>query len=86
MDVTTFSNFRKNLKAHLDDVVNDQKPLYVTRANGEDVVVLSKSVYEGLSEKYFLMSSPKNAERLLESLKELDEGGGVKRDLIEIED
>jgi len=82
MDVTTYSNFRKNLKAHLDDVVNDQKPLYVTRANGEDVVVLSKSDYEGLQETYYLMSSPKNAERLLHALKELDEGGTV-RELIE---
>lgn len=83
MEVTTYSNFRQNLKAHLDDVVNDQKPLYVTRANGEDVVVLSKSDYEGLQETYYLMSSPKNAERLLHALKELDEGGGTVRELIE---
>ena len=66
MDVTTYSNFRQNLKSHLDDVVNDQKALYVTRANGEDVVVLSKSDYEGLQETYYLMRSPKNAERLME--------------------
>ncbi|REG90575.1 type II toxin-antitoxin system Phd/YefM family antitoxin [Algoriphagus antarcticus] len=83
MDVTTYSNFRQNLKAHLDDVVNDQKPLYVTRANGEDVVVLSKSDYEGLQETYYLMSSPKNAERLLEVLEQANKGLGVKRDLIE---
>ncbi|MFT4854753.1 MAG: antitoxin YefM [Algoriphagus sp.] len=86
MDVTTYSNFRQNLKSHLDDVVNDQKALYVTRANGEDVVVLSKSDYEGLQETYYLMSSPKNAERLLESIKELDNGGGTKRELIEPEE
>jgi antitoxin YefM len=83
MDVTTYSNFRQNLKAHLDDVVNDQKPLYVTRANGEDVVVLSKSDYEGLQETYYLMSSPKNAERLIEVLEQANKGLGVKRDLIE---
>jgi antitoxin YefM len=83
MEVTTYSNFRQNLKAYLDDVVNDQKPLYVTRANGEDVVVLSKSDYEGLQETYYLMSSPKNAERLLEALEQANKGLGVKRDLIE---
>ncbi len=83
MDVTTYSNFRQNLKAHLDGVVNDQKALYVTRANGEDVVVLSKSDYEGLQETYYLMSSPKNAERLLEALDQANKGLGVKRDLIE---
>ena len=86
MDVTTYSNFRQNLKSHLDDVINDQKALYVTRANGEDVVVLSKSDYEGLQETYYLMSSPKNAERLLESSQELDNGGGTKRALIEHEE
>lgn len=83
MEVTTYSNFRQNLKSHLDEVVNDQKALYVTRANGEDVVVLSKSDYEGLQETYYLMSSPKNAERLLEVLDQADKGLGVKRDLIE---
>ncbi len=83
MEVTTYSKFRENMKSYLDDVVNDSRPLYVTRTNGEDVVVLSKSDYEGLQETYYLMSSPKNAERLLEALKELDEGKGVKRDLIE---
>jgi antitoxin YefM len=86
MDVTTYSNFHQNLKSHHDDVVNDQKALYVTRANGEDVVVLSKSDYEGLQETYYLMSGPKNAERLLESIKELDNGGGTKRELIEPEE
>ncbi len=86
MDVTTYSKFRQNLKSHLDGVVNDQKALYVTRANGEDVVVLSKSDYESMQETYYLMSSPKNAERLMDALKELDEGGGVKRDLIEIDE
>ncbi len=86
MEVTTYSKFRENMKSYLDDVVNDQKPLYITRANGEDVVVLSKSDYEGLQETYYLMSSPKNAERLLHSLKELDEGGGTKRNLIGTEE
>jgi antitoxin YefM len=83
MEVTSYSKFRENMKSFLDDVVNDSRPLYVTRANGEDVVVLSKSDYEGLQETYYLMSSPKNAERLLEAIKDLDEGRGVKRDLIE---
>lgn len=86
MDVTTYSNFRQNLKSYLDEVVNDQKALYVTRANGEDVVVLSKSDYEGLQETNYLMSSPKNAERLLEAIKELDEGGGTVRELFEPEE
>ncbi|MDO8965977.1 MAG: type II toxin-antitoxin system prevent-host-death family antitoxin [Algoriphagus sp.] len=83
MEVTSYSKFRENMKSYLDNVVNDSRPLYVTRTNGEDVVVLSKSDYESMQETYYLMSSPKNAERLLEAIKDLDEGKGVKRDLIE---
>lgn len=83
MEITTYSKFRENMKSYLDDVVNDQKALYVTRANGEDVVVLSKSDYESMQETYYLMSSPKNAERLMEALKELDNGEGTVRKLIE---
>lgn len=83
MEVTTYSKFRENMKTYLDDVVNDSRPLYVTRANGGDVVVLSKSDYESMQETYYLMSSPKNAQRLMDALKDLDEGKGIKRDLIE---
>lgn len=83
MEVTSYSKFRENMKSYLDNVVNDSRPLYVTRTNGEDVVVLSKSDYESMQETYYLMSSPKNAERLLEAIKDLDEGKCVKRDLIE---
>ncbi|TXE06681.1 type II toxin-antitoxin system Phd/YefM family antitoxin [Algoriphagus aquimarinus] len=84
MEITTYSKFRENMKSYLDDVVNDQKALYVTRANGEDVVVLSKSDYESMQETYYLMSSPKNAERLLHAIDEANKGLGVKRDLIEL--
>jgi antitoxin YefM len=83
MEVTSYSKFRENMKSYLDNVVNDSRPLYVTRTNGEDVVVMSKSDYEGLQETYYLMSSPKNAERLLEALDQANKGLGVKRDLIE---
>lgn len=50
MEVTTYSKFRENMKSYLDNVVNDSRPLHVTRTNGEDVVVLSKSDYESMQE------------------------------------
>ena len=43
MEITTFTNFRHNLKSFLDKVFLDHSPLFVTRSNGEDVVVMSKS-------------------------------------------
>jgi antitoxin YefM len=83
MEVTTYTNFRQQLKSYLDKVRNNHTPLYVTSANGEDVVVLSKSDYESMEETFYLMKSPKNAQRLLESLEEYEKGMMRERKLIE---
>jgi antitoxin YefM len=83
MEITTYSNFRQNLKAFMDAVFTSRSPLYVTRANGEDVVVMSKADYEGLQETLYLLSSSTNAERLARGIAEFKQGKGVARDLIE---
>jgi antitoxin YefM len=83
MGITTYTNFRQNLKTFLDKVFTDHSPLFVTRANGEDVVVLSKSDYESMQETFYLMKSPKNAERLLLGLEEFEKGLGQERELVE---
>ncbi|WKN44715.1 type II toxin-antitoxin system Phd/YefM family antitoxin [Tunicatimonas pelagia] len=82
MEITTYSNFRQNLKSFLDKVFESRAPLYVTRSNGQDMVVLSKSDYEGMQETLHLLSSPKNAERLARGIKEHEEGKGVERSLL----
>lgn len=64
-------------------VLTTRSPLFVTRSKGEDVVVLSKSDYESMQETLYLLSSPKNAERLARGLVEYKKGEGIKRDLID---
>lgn len=83
MNVTTYTNFRQNLKSFLDKVFTNHSPLIVTRSNGEDVVVLSKADYESLQETFYLLKSPKNAARLLKGQEEYDKGFGQERELIE---
>ncbi|UII21691.1 type II toxin-antitoxin system Phd/YefM family antitoxin [Fulvivirga ligni] len=83
MEVTNYSNFRQNLKSFLDKVFVSHDPLYVSRANGEDVVVMSKSDYESIQETLYLLSSPKNADRLAKGIEEYEHGKGLKKDLIE---
>jgi antitoxin YefM len=83
MQVTTYTNFRQQLKSYLDKVRNNHTPLYVTSANGDDVVVLSKADYESMEETFYLLKSPKNAQRLLESLEEYEKGMMTERKLIE---
>ena len=83
MLITTYTNFRQNLKSFLDQVFSKHIPLFVTRTNGEDVVVLSKSDYESMQETFYLLKSPKNAQRLLEGIQEFEKGEGQEKDLIE---
>ncbi|MFY0628140.1 MAG: type II toxin-antitoxin system prevent-host-death family antitoxin [Reichenbachiella sp.] len=81
MELTTYTNFRKNLKSYLDKVYESHDPLIVTRTHGEDVVVLSKTDYNSIMETFYLLRSPKNAKRIFESLSELDEGKGYEKTL-----
>ena len=83
MLITTYTNFRQNLKSFLDQVFAKHAPLFVTRTNGEDVVVLSKSDYDSMLETFYLLKSPKNAQRLLEGIVEFKKGKGKERDLVE---
>ncbi len=83
MQITTYTNFRQQLKSYLDKVRNSHSPLYVTSANGEDVVVLSKSDYESMEETFYLLKSPANAARLLKSIEDREKGLGQERTLIE---
>lgn len=67
----------------MDQVLKTRAPLFVTRAKGEDVVVLSKEEYESMEETLYLLSSPKNAERLAQGIKEFEDGKGEAKDLID---
>jgi len=83
MEVTTYTSFRQQLKSYLDKVRKNHTPLFVTSANGEDVVVLSKSDYESMEETFYLLKSPKNALRLLQGIEDYEKGLAKERSLIE---
>ena len=83
MQITTYTSFRQQLKSYLDKVRKEHTPLYVTSANGEDVVVISKSDYESMEETFYLLKSPANASRLLKSIEDYNNGLGEEKQLIE---
>ncbi len=64
-------------------VTKSRSPLFVTRQGKEDLVLLSKSDYEGMLETFHLLSSPENVKRLNESLEEYERGGGEIKNLID---
>lgn len=81
--ITTYSDFRQKLKGYLDNVFNSNTPLHVTRTKGGNIVVLSESDYESIMETFYLLKSPKNAERLLRAVDQYQQGQGKERKLIE---
>jgi antitoxin YefM len=83
MLVETFTNARNNLKAVFDRVVADHAPVKISRQRGEGVVIISESDWESIEETLYLLSSPRNAANLAESIAELDAGRGQVRELIE---
>ncbi|RUO23557.1 type II toxin-antitoxin system prevent-host-death family antitoxin [Aliidiomarina iranensis] len=50
---------------------------FITRSKSQSVVMISLDDYEALQETSYLLRSPKNARRLLESVTELEQGGGL---------
>ena len=82
MQAVSYSEARDNLKAMIDKVVDDHAPLAITRQRGEGAVLISASEWASIEETLYLLRSPKNAERLLESIRELEAGGGEEHELI----
>ena len=83
MDVVTYSDARQNLKDVMDRVVEDRTQVVITRQKAEAVVVVSLSDWNAMEETMHLLSTPRNAERLRASIRQLDRRKGQERDLIE---
>ncbi len=83
MDTITYSDSRAQLAKTMDQVCDDHSPVIITRKNSRSVVMLSLEDYQALEETAYLLRSPKNARRLLESVAELGSGGGTERALLE---
>ena len=83
MDVVTYSEARKNLKAVMDRVVDDSDFTIVTRQRGEPIVMVSMSEWNSIQETAHLLSSPRNAERLRASIAEIEAGKVTRQALID---
>jgi len=82
MDVVTYTDARANLKKVMDRVVDDKTHVVVTRQKAEPVVMVSLSEWNSIEETLHLLSSPRNAARLRRSIRQMDSGKGVERNLV----
>src|SRR5659263_93998 len=83
MDAIPYTTLRANLAGQMDRVCEDHAPIIVTRKASSSVVMISLDDYEALEETSYLLRSPKNARRLLDSIARLDAGEGTERELVE---
>lgn len=81
MDAISYTAARENLAATMDKVCTDHAPMIITRKRSQSVVLLSLEDYESMQESAYLMRSPANAARLLESVAELNAGRGITMNL-----
>jgi len=78
MKTVNYSELRNQLKSNLDMVCEDHETLIVHRPGGKSVVMMSLDEYNSQKETEYLLSSPKNAERLLNSIKNIEEGKTIE--------
>ncbi len=83
MDAITYTTARTKLAKTMDQVCEDHAPIIITRNKAQSVVMMSLEDYEALQETAYLLRAPKNARRLLESVAELEQGGGEEQELTE---
>ena len=83
MDAISYTAVRANLAKTMDKVVNDHTPVIITRKRETPVVMVSLEDYQAMEETTYLLRSPANARKLLESIADLEAGNGIQKELIE---
>ncbi len=84
MKAITYTDARENLASTMESVCIDHDPVIITRNREQAVVMMSLEDYESLQETAYLLRSPANARRLLESISELKDGHGITKSLAEL--
>jgi antitoxin YefM len=84
MSHVSFTDLRQNMASYFDRVTADREPLVVTRqGNNGNLVVMAEEEFAGWQETVHLLSSPKNAERLMASIRQIKAGRTRERELLE---
>jgi len=83
MEIITYSEARSNFKSTIDKVCEDRAPVFITRKNGEPVVMMSLEDYNAWEETLYLMKSTTNKKRLLGAVERMNNSDYQSHTLIE---
>jgi antitoxin YefM len=81
MIAANYSEFRERLKKYLDDVEDNNETLIIKRKSGKGAVMISLDEYNSIMETMYLLRSKSNAERLYDSIRQMNEGNTVQKDI-----
>ena len=71
----SFVELQQNLSRYLDEAFEAKTPLTVSRENGEgNVVLMSEAEFSGWQETVYILSDPRDTERLLRGIRQADAG------------
>ena len=82
MKTANFTEFRQNLRAYLDMVINDTDTVVINRGNGTAAVLISMDEYNAMKETEeteYIMQSPATMEAIQRASDELDNGKSLKQ-------
>lgn len=68
----TVSDFRENIKAITDDVIDYNETVIITRPKKRNVVMISEAEYNSWQETLHLLGTAANREAIAKSLKQLE--------------
>ncbi len=83
MRVINFSDARNRLKSVIDQVVNDDDFVIITRRDADDAVLMSLDHFNGLMETVHLLKSPANAAHLSKSILQYRSGKTQQHELVD---
>ncbi len=83
MLTTSISDFRKDIKRYLDNIVENFETLIINRGKDNGVVIMSLEEYNSLKATTHELSSKVNEQRLDSAIEKLKKGSSFQKDLIE---
>lgn len=81
MKAITYTAARENLASTMNQVCLDCDPIIITRKREQAVVMISLEDYESLEETAYLLRSPANAKRLIESIEAAEKGNLIEKEI-----
>ncbi|MEJ7623468.1 MAG: type II toxin-antitoxin system prevent-host-death family antitoxin [Pyrinomonadaceae bacterium] len=72
----SYSQARSNLASLMDQVTDDCEVVIIKRRGHASVAMIDADELSSLVETEYLFRSPKNAERLMSAIKQVEAGGG----------